>query len=412
VRKLFDFFQKKVFDIQPGLERIKQALNDIDNPQNKFKSLLIAGTNGKGSTSAYIESLFRHNGFKTGLFTSPHLIEENERWQINRQSISQQKLEYYIDQLLPFVKKYQLTYFEACTLLAFKYFSDEKVDIAVVEVGLGGRWDATNVLNPDVSVITNVSFDHTQLLGDTLDKIAFEKTGITRPDKPAVIGRNQKEIINWLKKRNIKEFYTRDIDFKVYEKSYNLFDYEFRDIRFKDIQLSMLGKRQIENASTGLTSFLVFCKKNKINIQETTVKKALKNTFWQGRMQILSENPLIVIDGSHNEEGLQKSFEELKEIFKNKKITTIYTFLKDKDTQKMYKIVKENSDYTIATSINISRSMTKEDFHNLGEKNFTENWKDALNQAYSNKDNIIFITGSLYLVGEVLDGWNFTDKQT
>ncbi|WP_297889503.1 folylpolyglutamate synthase/dihydrofolate synthase family protein [Sulfurihydrogenibium sp.] len=413
MKKLFDFFQKKVFNIEPGLERITDALCELGNPHKNFKSILIAGTNGKGSTSAYLESLFRHSGFKTGLFTSPHLIEENERWQINRQNITQEKLEKYIDKLLPVIQKYQLTYFEACTLLAFQYFWDEKVDIAVVEVGLGGRWDSTNVLYPDVSVITNVSYDHMHLLGDTLDKIAFEKTGITRPDRPAVIGRNQKQIINWLLKRNIKEFYVKDKDFQVFEKNHNLFDYHFKDLLIKDVQLSMIGKRQIENSATALTSFLVFCEKNSIKVEKETIKKALKNTFWQGRMQILSENPLIIVDGSHNEEGLQKSFEELKEIFKVKKIITVYSFLKDKDIEKMYRIIKENSDYTIATKINVSRGMTKEDFHALGEKNFVESWKEALDQVknHLNYESLIFITGSLYLVGEVLDGWNSFSKQ-
>jgi len=414
VRKLnlFDFFQKKVFNIEPGLERIKAALEDLDNPHNKFKSILIAGTNGKGSTAAYLESLFRHSGFKTGLFTSPHLIEENERWQINRKNMPQDILERYINQLLPVIQKHNLTYFEACTLIAFKYFYDEKVDIAVVEVGLGGRWDSTNVLYPDVSVITNVSFDHMNLLGDTLDKIAFEKTGITRPDRPAVIGRNQAEILNWLKKREIKEYYVKDIDFKTYEKSHNIFDYQFKDVKVDNIQLSMIGKRQIENAATSLTSYIVFCEKNNISIDLQTVKKALFNTFWLGRMQILSQKPLIVIDGSHNEEGLTKSFEELKDIFKNKKIITVYSFLKDKDTQKMFKIIKNNSFKTIATKINISRGMDKEDFYNLGEENFIENWQDAINEAkkYLDEDSLLFITGSLYLVGEVLNGWSAFNK--
>lgn len=412
MKKLYDFFQKKVFNIEPGLERIKQALSEIDNPHNSFKSILIAGTNGKGSTSAYLESLFRHHGFKTGLFTSPHLVEENERWQINRQNIPQEKLEKYIENLMPYIKKYNLTYFEACTLLAFKYFCDEKVDIAVVEVGLGGRWDSTNVLYPDVSVITNVSFDHMNLLGNTLDKIAFEKTGITRPDRPVVVGRNQKEIINWLLKRNIKEFYVKDKDFFVFEKNYNIFDFQFKNLSLKDIQLSMIGKRQIENSSTALVSFLVFCERNHLKPDKEKIKEAFKNTVWQGRMQILYNRPLILLDGSHNEEGLKKSFEEIKDIFKDKKIITIYTFLKDKETDKLFKIVKENSHLTIATKLEISRSMTKEDFYNLGETNFEESWKTAIKRAkeYIDEDSLIFITGSLYLIGDVLNGWNTTGK--
>ncbi|WP_028951084.1 bifunctional folylpolyglutamate synthase/dihydrofolate synthase [Sulfurihydrogenibium subterraneum] len=409
---LFDFFKKKVFNIEPGLDRITEALQELSNPHKNFKSVLVAGTNGKGSTCAYLESLFRHHGLKVGLFTSPHLIQENERWQINRQNIPKDKLDLYIKDLLPIIQKHSLTYFEASTLLAFKYFSDEKVDVAVVEVGLGGRWDSTNVLDPCVSVITNVSFDHMHLLGDTLDKIAFEKIGITRPDKPAVIGRNQKEIIDWLEKRQVKEFYVQTVDFKPILKENFLWDFEFKDFYLKDIKLSMIGKRQIENASTALASFLVFCEKNSITPVKENIKQALKNTFWQGRMQILSENPLIIADGGHNEEGLLKSFQELKELFKDKKIITVYSFMKDKETEKMFKIIKENSYKTVATKINVSRGMEKEDFYHIGEKNFIENPMEAVEFAkkYSDENSLIFITGSLYLVGEVLDGWNSSDR--
>ncbi|MFN4306677.1 bifunctional folylpolyglutamate synthase/dihydrofolate synthase [Sulfurihydrogenibium azorense] len=409
---LFDFFKKKVFNIEPGLERIKAALEDVSNPHKNFKSILVAGTNGKGSTCAYLESLFRHHGYKTGLFTSPHLIQENERWQINRKNIPQDRLESYIKDLLPIIQKYNLTYFEACTLLAFKYFSDESIDIAVVEVGLGGRWDSTNVLDPCVSVITNVSFDHMHLLGDTLDKIAFEKTGITRKNKPAVVGRNQKEIIDWLKKRKIKEFYIQGLDFRSTVRESLLWDFEFKDFYLKDIKLSMIGTRQIENASTSLASFLVFCEKNNIKVDKETIKRALKNTFWQGRMQILSEEPLIILDGGHNEEGLLKSFQELKELFKSKKVITVYSFMKDKETEKMFKIIKENSFKTVATKINVSRGMEKEDFYKLGEENFIENPLEAVELAkkYVDDNSLIFITGSLYLVGEVLNGWNTAGK--
>ncbi|HIQ24891.1 MAG TPA: bifunctional folylpolyglutamate synthase/dihydrofolate synthase, partial [Persephonella sp.] len=213
--KLFKLFNGKTFKIEPGLERIKKACEEIGNPQNKFPSILVAGTNGKGSTCAFLENIFRIHGFKTGLFTSPHIVEENERWQINRKNIENKKLEEYIKQIKYLIQKYELTYFEASTLLAFKYFADEKVDIAILEVGLGGRWDATNVATPEISVITNVSYDHMHMLGDTLEKIAFEKTGITRVDKPAVIGRNQEEILYWLKERKIKEYYVKDNDFFV-----------------------------------------------------------------------------------------------------------------------------------------------------------------------------------------------------
>lgn len=413
MQNLYDLFQKKVFNIEPGLERIKSALKEFSNPEKNFKSILVAGTNGKGSTSAYLESLFRHYGYKTGLFTSPHLIRENERWQIDRKEIDDRKLQDYINELKPIIEKYNLTYFEACTLLAFKYFSDEKVDIAVVEVGLGGRWDSTNVLEPEISVITNVSFDHMHILGNTLLDIAYEKTGITRQDKPAVIGRNQIEIIHWLKERKIKEYYIKDIDYFVKEIDFNKYDYKFKEHIFENLEISMLGKRQIENSSLALTTFLLFLDKNNQPVVENIIRKALYNTKWKGRMEIISKNPFIIIDGAHNEEGLIKTFQEIKEIFPNKKIFTIFSFMKDKDKEKMIDIIKQNSDFYVAATMPFSRAMTAEDFKNVGIKNVKVNHIEAVNELKNSvdKDTIILITGSLYLIGEILkDGWDTFNK--
>lgn len=412
--RLFELFSKKVFKIEPGLERIKQALDEVGSPHKNFPSILVAGTNGKGSVCAYLESLFRNHGYKTGLFTSPHLIEENERWQINRKNISDELLKKYIQQLKPIIHKHNLTYFEACTLLAFKYFFDQNIDIAIVEVGLGGRWDATNVLYPEVSVITNVSFDHMDMLGNTLMDIAFEKTGITRPNRPAVIGKNQPELIYWLEKRNIKQKLIKDIDFASIKTGHNSFDFIFGDIRIDNIKLSMIGDRQIENATTSLATFITYCKEKSVNFDINIIKNALSQTVWHGRMQFLMENPTIIIDGAHNQEGVEKTFREIKEIFPNKKIITVYSFLKDKDINKMFEIIKQNSHHKIATQLSISRGMTEEDFKAMGELNFVKEPFEAIKMAISkaDKDSIILITGSLYLIGEVLDGWNSFSKQT
>ena len=409
MQNLYDLFEKKVFNIDPGLDRVKAALKELDHPEKNFKSILVAGTNGKGSTSAFLESLFRHYGYKTGLFTSPHLIRENERWQVDRKEIEDKKLNDYIYKLKPIVEKYNLTYFEACTVLAFLYFWDEKVDIAVVEVGLGGRWDATNVVDPDISVITNVSFDHTHMLGNTLLDIAFEKSGITRENKPAVIGKNQPEIIHWLKERKIKEYYVKDIDYSVKEIDFNKYDYKFKEHIFEKLEISMLGKRQIENSSLALTTFLVFLEKNNQPVIENVIRKALYSTKWKGRMEIISKNPLIIIDGAHNEDGLSKTFREIKEIFPNKKIYTLFSFMKDKDAEKMIDIIKQNSDFYTATTMSFSRAMTVEDFINFGVENIKYNHKQAIKELENKAgdDTIILITGSLYLIGEILkDGWN------
>ncbi|WP_293446546.1 folylpolyglutamate synthase/dihydrofolate synthase family protein [Persephonella sp.] len=399
--KLYKLFEKKVFKIQPDLERIKKALGEIGNPHLNFNSILISGSNGKGSTAAFLESILREHSLKTGLFTSPHIIDENERWQINRKNITDEKLEDYISQLKPIIKKYDLTYFEASTLIAFKYFSDEKVDIAVLEVGLGGRWDATNVVYPEVSIITNVSLDHTDLLGDTLDKIAYEKLGISRKDRPLVIGQDQIEIISQAVMKGVREIYHYPIGF-TYQIKDNKMDYSFKNYKIEDIKPSLLGKRQFLNCAAAITGFLLFAERNLIKTDEKKIKDAVSTTFLPARMQILSDDPLIVLDGAHNEDAVIKTFKEIEELFPSRKIITIYGGMKDKDWKKILGIITYRSKEVICTQIPVSRSLKKSDFP--PELKFCENVKQAIDTAKSiyTSNSLILIIGSLYLSGEVL----------
>ncbi|NPA52936.1 MAG: bifunctional folylpolyglutamate synthase/dihydrofolate synthase [Aquificae bacterium] len=400
--KLYSLFQKKEFFINPGLERIKKASKAFGNPHSTFKSVLISGTNGKGSTAVFLESLFRHHNLKTGLFTSPHLLKENERWQINRREISDEKLEFYISQIKPVIDRYNLTYFEACTLLAFLYFRDEKVDIGVFEVGLGGRWDSTNILEPEFSIITNVSLDHTHLLGDTLRQIAEEKLGIARKDKPLILGSNQKELLELAQKKQIKPIlaYKKDFDIKIKSTNPIVFDYRFKEIVQNDLSISMLGRYQAINSATALTGFLSYWRKYDIE----KVKKALKDSYWLGRLQVLSDNPIVIVDGAHNEDAVKKSFQELKDMYPNKKITTIYSAMKDKKYKKMLNIIKNYSDRLILTKMPVSRTIDREDILGITEVEYIDSIEKALKTGLDgiDSDTILFVTGSLYLVGEVL----------
>ncbi len=399
--KLYRLFEKKVFKIQPDLERIRKALREIGDPHLDFISILISGTNGKGSTAAFLERIFREHGLKTGMFTSPHIIDENERWQINRKSITDKRLEDYISQLKPIIKKYDLTYFEASTLIAFKYFSDEKVDVAVLEVGLGGRWDATNVVYPEVSIITNVSLDHTDLLGDTLDKIAYEKLGISRKDRPLVIGQDQIEVISQAVMKGVREIYHYPIGF-TYQIKDKKMDYSFKNHKIEDIKPSLLGKRQFSNCAAAITGFLVFAERNSIKVDKEKIKNAVSTTFLPARMQILSDDPLIVLDGAHNEDAVIKTFKEIEELFPSRKIITIYGGMKDKNWKKILGIITYRSKEVICTQIPVSRSLKKSDL--TQDLRFYQNIKQAVNTAKSiyTDDSLILITGSLYLSGELL----------
>ena len=405
--KLFKLFKGKTFKIEPGLTRIKKACEELGNPQNKFPSILVAGTNGKGSTCAFLENIFRIHGFKTGLFTSPHIVEENERWQINRKNIENRKLEEYIRQIKPLIQKYELTYFEASTLLAFKYFADEEVDIAILEIGLGGRWDATNVATPEISVITNVSYDHMHMLGNTLEKIAFEKTGITRVDKPAVIGRNQKEILYWLKERKIKEYYVKDNDFFMEKICLDMFNYKFRNSSLNNVKISLIGDYQIENASTAITSFLIYSEKNNINVNKDLIKQALIKTFWPARLQKLNNNPITYLDGAHNKEAIEKSLETIKKLYPDKEITVLFSGMKDKEIKENLEIIFNYTKDITFTQIPISRSIDENYIKEIFGNNFIliKDIKEALlevKEKSKKEEKIFLIIGSLYLAGEVL----------
>jgi len=417
--KIYELFHKKEFDIKVGLDRIKKALDYLGNPQDSFRSVLISGTNGKGSASAFLESLLRHHGLKTGLYTSPHLIRENERFQINRIEISDKELNRYIEIVKPLIDKFQLSYFETTTLIAFLFFKDQKVDVAVLEVGLGGRWDATNVVYPEVSVITNVSFDHTHILGDTLEKIAFEKLGISRPDRPLIIGRNQREIIDQAIEMGIKEIFYPPRDFyHIYRKTdpYPVIDYYFpkKEIEISNLKSKLLGRRQGENISTALTSFFLLAERLNVKPDIQKIKKAIFNTNWKGRMEIISEKPLTILDGSHNFEAIDRTLKEIKELFPNKKIFAIYSVMKDKNWQEYINLSLKNVDKFVFVETPIDRGLKSEEVKRFFPKiktfifpkiktfkDFQTAYKNLLSEI--NKDNgLILIFGSLYFIGDIL----------
>ncbi len=406
--KLYEMFKKKVFYIDLGLDRVKKVLNELGNPQDSFSSVLISGTNGKGSTSAFLESLLRHTGFKVGLFTSPHLVDERERWQINREYISEYKLNSYIEFLRPLIDKYNLTYFEASTVLAFMYFSEEKVDFAVLEIGLGGRYDATNVVYPEVSIITNVGFDHTHILGNTLEKIAFEKLGIARKDRPLVLGTNQPELLEQAKELGIKKIYYPP-DYYQYETYFECMkqkvNYSFKNISFRGLETKLLGNRQGNNLATALTGYLLLMERLGKSTDREIVYRAILNTRWKGRMELLSESPTVILDGAHNEDALKKTYLEIKEIFKGKNIKTILSFMRDKDFQKILKIANDFSEEVVFVEMSFDRGMKtdelKKQYPDLKFLKEINEIKEFI-QNENDKNTIFLITGSLYFIGEIL----------
>ncbi len=405
-------YQHQFHGIKPGLFRIVKILKKLGNPHKRYPTIHIAGTNGKGSTCAILSSLLTEHNLKTGLYTSPHLFRVNERFKINNQDVSDEELL----EMLKILKKHTeepITYFELTTALAFLYFAEKKVDIAVIETGLGGRLDATNVIFPEASIITTIGFDHTKYLGNTLEKIAFEKAGIIKRERPLVLGKIQKEplkvILNRAKALYSKTFLL-DEDFKINLKE-NLWNYEGKYI-LKDLELSLKGAFQGNNLALALKTLEILEDRGFLQIEEMKIRDALKKVNWEGRYKKISlKNKEIIIDCAHNVEGIRTLKESLLQ-------ENFYPFIllfgaTNEDGEKPFLSLLEEL-YPLAIKIFISEFIAERRIVTLQE------WKEALKESnlkvelfetpslafesalnYQNSDKIL-ITGSIYFVSEIL----------
>ena len=312
-----------------GLNRITAALEKLNNPQNSFEAIHIAGTNGKGSVSAMLAKIFETAGFKTGLYISPYIIDFRERIQINGEFIGKEELTVYADRVIK--TKIDLSEFEFITAAAFSYFADKKCDIVIAETGLGGRLDATNTLERvRAAVITKIGVDHAAILGDTAEKIAAEKCGIIK-NFPAVVSANQKSEVLGIIKKYAANYTSPDISrLKVIRCDGNGTEYIYKD---KEYSLSLCGKYQIENSLTAIETVAA----SGFNIPYETVKKALAETFFPARAEIICKSPLTVLDGAHNPDGAEALSEIMEKYSGN--ITALIGVMRDKD----YKILLEKT---------------------------------------------------------------------
>jgi dihydrofolate synthase/folylpolyglutamate synthase len=393
------------FGIHLGLERIEALLEKLGNPQQKFKSIHVAGTNGKGTVCAVISSILKEAGYKVGMYTSPHLMDYRERFKINGIDISEKKFAGFFDRIKSFSKGEE-TEFEILTALAFEYFAHEKVDFAVVEVGLGGRLDATNTLYPLVTVITNVDYDHTDRLGKTLSKIAFEKAGIIKENVPLVIAERKQEPLGIIKQiaqnKNVLIF--------GHKKTGNL---SFNGFKLPSNQL--LGEHFTVNFLLALRVIDILRSKE-FNIGKQAVKNGLKKVSWPGRGQIISNNPLILLDGAHNPAGIRALCKSIKKYFPSKKTIFILGMLKRKNLVEILKELKSTASLIIAVQLNTSeKAFSPQEICLQANKlnipcEAQPNVLTALDYAKirKEKNKLICVTGSLYLVGEIIK--NFVMK--
>lgn len=403
-----------------GLERTYKLLELLDNPQDKLKIIHVAGTNGKGSTTAMITSMLKGCGYKVGMYTSPFLEEFEERIQINGENIPKEKLAQLITKIKYAVDKVieegynHPTEFEIITVLMFLYFATEEVDFAVVEVGLGGRLDSTNVITPILSVITSISFDHTNLLGNTLEEIAAEKAGIIKSCIPTVIYPQEEmaervisskcqELDSKLYKINKEDAKLINIikEDKIYQQVKVNLDDEY------DVKLPLLGEHQILNLAVALKALEVI-KDKAPKLNRESIVKSLATVRWNGRLEIMSNSPYVVIDGAHNIQGITQLDKNIKKYFEYKDMYLILGILADKDVEDMVKVITPKAKKVFTVTPNSMRAETAEKL--LEEvKKYNESceayndYKNAFEDALKlcKKDDLLLISGSLYMIGEM-----------
>ncbi len=377
------------------LHNIKLLSSYLNHPEQQFKSIHVGGTNGKGSCSHMLASILKEAGYKVGLYTSPHLKDFRERIRINGQMISKESLVDFISKHKSFFERENLSFFEMTVGLAFQTFADQKVDIAIIEVGMGGRLDATNIIKPELSVITNIGLDHTKFLGETLSKIAQEKAGIIKPKTSVVIGEKQPE--------------TEPV-FRKTAQGYFSEIYFAEDYNFKTFESDLKGLYQIKNQQTVLKTIDILNKQG-WQISEEQIANGLsnviKNTGFQGRWQILSKNPLCVADTAHNLEGITYVAKQLQTL-EYKTLHLVMGFVNDKDVKNLLKVLPKNAKYYFSAP-DIPRAKSVEDLKNELQntsikKSYFLTLKDAFENAKSQAQpkDVIFVGGSIFTVAELL----------
>lgn len=411
-------FSLQRFGIKLGLDVIQKILGDLGNPQDNFSCIHIAGTNGKGSVASTLATILHYAGFKVGLYTSPHLIRFNERIRINGIMVTDADI----------VKSYQAvkqvhsgerepTFFEYTTAMALYEFSRKNVDWAIIETGMGGRLDATNIVCPKVSIITNISMEHQMYLGKTIADITFEKGGIIKPETPVITGVKQKagkEVLKRIADKKFARILEFKTDFNVRKNKKEGFSYFGIDHVWRDLCTGLNGSHQMDNAALALCACELLMKKspggNKKSITLSNIKKGLLSNIWPGRLQTVSTSPFILIDGAHNLAAIRNLTKFLSKNLNGRDLTLVVGILDDKSYKTMLRHLLPHCSKVVITRPKIDRSLAPEKLYPVVKQmvpdvriipDVPEAVKFAIETASA--EDAVCIAGSLYLVGETME---------
>ena len=402
--------------IKFGLNNITAVLSELGNPQLNAQSIQIAGTNGKGSTAAFCESTLRNAGYRVGLYTSPHLVHFCERIQVNRDLMAESEMIKTIFRVKKAVEDIEIpiTFFEFATAMAFLHFSEQKTDINIIEVGMGGRLDATSLCKGDISIITSISKDHTSYLGEELEKIAFEKASIIKEGGTVFAMKGVEEVNQTIKdiadQKSAKlkflgdHFWVEGTGNKVFSQ---FIKYSNKKLCLKNLELSLIGDFQAKNAALAISACLYYANKIGKDLSEESIRKGLKDTSWCGRMEIVSSKPTMILDAAHNPAAVKEMADSIKKLFSYSRAIVILGVMKDKPSGEILKILSSFADHFILVRPNQERSENPERLKQIMSRHkvsceVIESVPNAIRKVKQIllSDDIVCITGSIFTVGE------------
>jgi len=397
--------------IKPGLETVSELLKRLDNPQSAFRSVHIAGTNGKGSTAAMLRDMLIKSGYRTGLYSSPHLHRFNERVTVDGAEISDSDLERLEEEVGSVCEGINPTYFEFTTAIAFKYFAEKSPDITVVEVGLGGRLDATNLVNPILTVITPVSMDHPEFLGNDLASVAREKAGILKSGVRAAVSRQSPQVMKVIRARALElgaPLVLEGVDFEATESEYPLFDYRGMSMRIENLRCGLIGRHQLQNSAMALASAECVMEEG-FRLEEKAIRQALEEVRWPGRLELIEEaGSRVLLDGTHNAGGARVLANALADHFPGTPVRLVLGMQLTKDLDTFLSILKPRITSLHAVPLREmachAPPMVAETARRMGIEATTHDTVGKALEAAATEagaSGLVLVAGSLYLVGEI-----------
>ncbi|MCM3441950.1 folylpolyglutamate synthase/dihydrofolate synthase family protein [Metabacillus halosaccharovorans] len=410
------------FGVKPGLKRMEWLLNKLDHPEKNIPTIHVAGTNGKGSTISYMLHMLMEAGYKVGTFTSPYIETFNERISVNGQPITDDEMLSLVNEIKPYAEKIENTdlgsptEFEIITTMMFLYFGKvNKPDFLLLETGLGGRLDSTNVIDPILSVITNIGYDHMNILGDTITDIAREKAGIIKKGRPIFTAAEKEdalEVLSQTAKEKHAPYYSFGKDISVKNLSPwehgEKFSVKTETNTYEDVKIKMRGNHQIKNAALAISVIDYLKEQGAVKITYDEVMKGIKKSMWKGRFELIHQDPVVIVDGAHNDEGIESLIDTIKRHYSHTRIHILFSALSDKNYKKMIDRLSTVATTMHFTTFDFPRAETAINLFSscsISNKSYSESWRDKFEELLltykGQKEDVLIVTGSLYFISEI-----------